>query len=60
MYVSVEPKWFVSTGRIEKHTFKEGKLVKEYIGSFKKKEDADKIVEFLNKEEVNDSKRIHL
>ena len=50
MYVSVKPSWFVTTGRIEKHTKDQnGKIIKEYIGSFKNKEIADNIAELLNK-----------
>ena len=51
MYVSVKPSWFVTTGRIEKHTKNQnGKIIKEFVGSFKNKEIANNIVELLNKQ----------
>lgn len=61
MYVSIKPSWFITTGRIEKHYYNEkGKFVKEFFASTKKWEDADKIVELLNKKEGNDSTRLYL
>lgn len=49
MYVSIPGQWFTSTGRIEKHTTDDkGKLIKEFIGATKTKEDADRIVGLLN------------
>jgi len=54
MYVSVKPSWFVTTGRIEKHTKDQnGKIVKEFVGSFKNREIANNIADLLNRQNEN-------